>query len=336
VEDARALVGHETRDDAAVYLLSPTEAIVETVDFFTPVVDDPYWFGRIAAANAFSDVWAMGGRPIFALNLVGFPVNGLPMEVLAEILRGGAETAAAAGAPILGGHSIDDPEPKYGMAVTGLVHPDRILRNVGARPGDQLLLTKPLGSGILTTAIKRGTATPEQVAGVTAVMAELNRAAGEVFAASGAVSALTDVTGFGLLGHAWGMAEGSKVVLHFDAESVPVQPGALALAERDVVPGGSKANLTWISPHVRFGAGVLPALRIVLADAQTNGGLLAAVHPDRVAAVTGLLADRGISAAHVGEVRAATEGPHIEVSHGPSAARPSAPSPSASRTGGGP
>ena len=194
-----------------MYQLSPTEAIVETVDFFTPVVDDPYWFGRIAAANAFSDVWAMGGRPIFALNLVAFPVNLLPMEVLAEILRGGSETAALAGAPVLGGHSIDDPEPKYGMAVTGLVHPDRILRNVGARPGDQLLLTKPLGSGILTTAIKRGTATPEQIAGVTAVMAELNRAAGEVLAASGAVSALTDVTGFGLLGHAWEMAEGSRV-----------------------------------------------------------------------------------------------------------------------------
>ncbi len=313
MEDARALVGHETRDDAAVYRLSPTEAIVETVDFFTPVVDDPYWFGRIAAANAFSDVWAMGGRPLFALNLVGFPVNGLPMEVLAEILRGGAETAALAGAPILGGHSIDDPEPKYGMAVTGLVHPDRILRNVGARPGDQLLLTKPLGSGILTTAIKRGIATPEQVAGVTTVMAELNRAAGEVFAASGGVSALTDVTGFGLLGHAWGMAEGSKVVLRIHPEAVPVQPGALALAERDVVPGGSKANLAWVAPRVRFDASVPHPLRVLLADAQTNGGLLAAVHPDRLPTVQRLLADRGVAASLVGEVRAAPEGPSIEV-----------------------
>ena len=303
-----------------MYRLSPTEAIVETVDFFTPVVDDPYWFGRIAAANAFSDVWAMGGRPIFALNLVAFPVNLLPMEVLAEILRGGSEAAALAGAPVLGGHSIDDPEPKYGMAVTGLVHPDRILRNVGARPGDQLLLTKPLGSGILTTAIKRATATPEQIAGVTAVMAELNRTAGEVLAASGAVSALTDVTGFGLLGHAWEMAEGSKVVLHLESARVPVQPGALQLAERDVVPGGSKANLAWVSPHVRFGASVPLPLRTVLADAQTNGGLLASIHPDRFPAVMRLLADRGVAAVHVGEVRAAPDGPALEVSGTPAAA----------------
>jgi selenide,water dikinase len=317
VEDARALVGHETRDDAAVYRLSPTEAVVETVDFFTPVVDDPYWFGRIAAANAFSDVWAMGGRPIFALNLVAFPVKTLPMEILAEILRGGSETAAMAGAPVLGGHSIDDPEPKYGMAVTGLVHPDRVLRNVGARPGDQLILTKPLGTGILTTAIKRGTATQAQVAGVTAVMAELNRAAGEVLAASGAVTALTDVTGFGLLGHAWEMAEGSRVILRLDAAAIPVQPDATVLAEAGVVPGGSKANLEWVSPHVRFDAGVTMPLRLVLADAQTNGGLLAAVRPDRLPTVMRLLADRGVQACHVGEAIAAPAGPEIHVAASP-------------------
>jgi selenide, water dikinase len=313
VQDARALVDHETRDDAAVYQLSSTEAIVETVDFFTPVVDDPYWFGRIAAANAFSDVWAMGGRPIFALNLVAFPVKLLPLEILAEILRGGSEAAALAGAPILGGHSIDDPEPKYGMAVTGLVHPDRILRNVGARPGDQLLLTKPLGSGIVTTAIKRGTATPEQIAETTAVMAELNRAAGEVLAASGAVSALTDITGFGLLGHAWEMAEGSRVLLHIDADAVPVQAGVLALAERDVVPGGTTANLDWVTPHVRFGASIGRPTQLVLADAQTNGGLFAAIAPDRLERVLRLLADRGVEAAHVGEVREAPEGGALEV-----------------------
>lgn len=206
-------MGHDTKDDAAVYRLSADQAIVETADFFTPVVDDPYWFGRIAAANAFSDVWAMGGRPLFALNLVGWPVKALGMEVLGEVLRGGAEAAALAGAPILGGHSIDDPEPKYGMAVTGLVHPDRILRNVGARPGDRLLLTKPLGSGIVTTAIKRGLALGGLVDEVTRLMAGLNRAAGEVLAGSGEVHALTDVTGFGLLGHAWEMAEGSGVAL---------------------------------------------------------------------------------------------------------------------------
>ena len=184
--DPRALVGTETSDDAAVYRLSDTEAIVETVDFFTPVVDDPYWFGRIAAANAFSDVWAMGGRPLFALNLVAWPVATLPMDQLGEVLRGGADTAALAGASILGGHSIDDPEPKYGLAVTGLVHPDRILRNVGARPGDRLLLTKPLGTGVATTAIKRGVAPLELVERVVALMATLNRVAGEISPRAGA------------------------------------------------------------------------------------------------------------------------------------------------------
>jgi selenide,water dikinase len=309
-------VGHETRDDAAVYQLSPTEAIVETVDFFTPVVDDPYWFGRIAAANAFSDVWAMGGRPLFALNLVAWPVKQLPVEVLAEVLRGGSEAAAAAGAPILGGHSIDDPEPKYGMAVTGLVHPDRVLRNVGARPGDRLVLTKPLGAGIVTTAIKRGVATPAQISAATAVMAELNRAAGEILAASGAVSALTDVTGFGLLGHAWEMAEGSNVVLRIDASRVPVQEGVLDLAGRDVVPGGTKANLDWVRPHVRFGADVDRPLQLILADAQTNGGLLAALAPDRADAVLRLLADRGVVGVEIGVAAEAPDGARLEVTGG--------------------
>ena len=296
-----------------MYQISASEAIVETVDFFTPVVDDPYWFGRIAAANAFSDIWAMGARPLFALNIVGFPVKALPVEMLAEILRGGSEAAALAGAPVLGGHSIDDPEPKYGMAVTGLVHPDRILRNVGARPGDQLLLTKPLGSGILTTAIKRGIATEAEVARVTETMAALNRAAGEVLAASGAVTALTDVTGFGLLGHAWEMAEGSGAVLRIDAARVPVLPGVRAHAEKGVLPGGSQANLEWARPHVRFGAAVDGVLQRILADAQTNGGLLAAVRGDRLEAVRGLLADRGVEAAHVGEALAAPEGPGLVV-----------------------
>jgi len=294
-------VGHDTRDDAAVYRLSADQAIVETADFFTPVVDDPYWFGRIAAANAFSDVWAMGGRPLFALNLVGWPVKVLGMEVLGEVLRGGAEAAALAGAPILGGHSIDDPEPKYGMAVTGLVHPDRILRNVGARPGDRLLLTKPLGSGIVTTAIKRGLALGGLVDEVTRLMAGLNRAAGEVLAASGEVHALTDVTGFGLLGHGWEMAEGSGVALRLEAARVPVLDGVADLARADVVPGGSKANLAWIEPHLRRAPdAALPA--IVLADAQTNGGLLAAVAPGAVAGLLAALAAAGVDAAEIGEV----------------------------------
>ena len=304
VNDPRALVGHETRDDAAVYRISDTEAIVETVDFFTPVVDDPYWFGRIAAANALSDVWAMGARPLFGLNLVGWPVGKLPMEILGEVLRGGGDAAHEAGVPVLGGHSIDDPEPKFGMAVTGIVHPDRILRNVGARPGDVLLLTKPLGAGIASTAIKRGVASPDLVDRVTRTMATLNRTAGEVLAASGAVSALTDVTGFGLLGHAWEMAEGSGVAIRLVAGEVPLLEGIRELAAQDVLPGGSRANLAWVKPHLEVEAGVDPLLPAILADAQTNGGLLAAVAPARAEEVVSALRAAGVPVARVGEVLA--------------------------------
>ena len=301
MHDANVLVGTETRDDAAVYRLSADQAIVETADFFTPVVDDPYWFGRIAAANAFSDIWAMGAKPLFALNLVGWPVKTLPLELLGEVLRGGAETAALAGAPVLGGHSIDDPEPKYGMAVTGLVHPDRILRNVGARPGDRLLLTKPLGSGIVTTAIKRGMALGGLLDTVTRLMAELNRAAGEALAQGGGVHALTDVTGFGLLGHAWEMAEGSGVSLRIRSQAVPVLDGVVDLAAAGVVPDGSRANLEWVLPHLRADPDAALPL-IVLADAQTNGGLLAAVAPERSAGLLAALAAAGVKAADIGEV----------------------------------
>jgi selenide,water dikinase len=313
VTDRNVLVGPETRDDAAVYRLSDSEAIVETVDFFTPVVDEPYWFGRIAAANAFSDIWAMGARPLFALNLVCWPAKTLTLEALTEVVRGGADAAREAGAPILGGHSIDDPEPKYGLAVTGVVHPDRVLRNVGARPGDQLVLTKPLGSGIISTALKRGIAAPELVQRVTAVMAQLNKAAGEVFASSGAVSALTDITGFGLLGHGWEMAEGSGVRLHIRAGRVPVLEGVRALAAQDVLPGGSKANLGWVEPHLRLGGGVDHILASILADAQTNGGLLAAVAADRLEGVVAALRAAGVEPAHIGEVEEAQGEPAIEV-----------------------
>lgn len=306
--DPRALVGHETHDDAAVYLLDENQAVVETVDFFTPVVDDPWTFGRIAGANAFSDIWAMGARPLFALNLVGFPVGKLPLEALTAILQGGADAAREAGAPILGGHSIDDPEPKYGMAVTGLVHPQRILRNVGARPGDVLLLTKPLGAGIVTTAIKRGTAPPALAERAIRVMAALNKVAGELLAQSGAVHALTDVTGFGLLGHAWEMAQGSGVALQLRHGDVPVQEGVVALAAADVVPGGSKANLRWVEPHVRFAAGLGLAERLVLADAQTNGGLLAAVDPTCAEPLLEALRAAGVEAARIGE---AVPGPPV-------------------------
>ncbi len=312
-EDPRALVGHDTSDDAAVYRLDDERAIVETLDFFTPVVDDPYWFGRIAAANALSDVWAMGGRPLFALNIVGWPIGRLPLEMLGEVLRGGAEAARLAGASVLGGHSIDDPEPKFGMAVTGLVHPARILRNVGARPGDALLLTKPLGSGIVTTAIKRELAAAELVARAVDVMAALNRAAGEVLAASGAVHALTDVTGFGLLGHGWEMASGSGVAFRIRAAAVPVLEGVHELAAKDVVPGGSKANLKWVTPHLRVADGLAATWPTVLADAQTNGGLLAAVDPARAEALLAELRGAGVAAVAIGEV-VPGDPPRIEIS----------------------
>jgi selenide,water dikinase len=276
------------------------------------VVDDPYWFGRIAAANAFSDVWAMGGRPLFALNVVGWPVGKLSMDLLGEVLRGGAESARLAGASILGGHSIDDPEPKYGLAVTGMVHPDRVLRNVGARPGDVLLLTKPLGAGIAATAIKREVASPELIARATEVMATLNRAAGEVLAASGAVHALTDVTGFGLLGHGWEMASGSGVALRIRTAAVPVLEEIHALAAQGVVPGGSKANLAWVTASLRVAEGLAPTWPIVLADAQTNGGLLAAVDPARAEEVLRALRAAGVPAVAIGDV-VAGEPPRIEV-----------------------
>ncbi len=295
-----------------MYRIDGGQAIVETVDFFTPVVDDPYWFGRIAAANAFSDIWAMGARPLFALNLVGWPVSKLSMETLGEVLRGGAESARLAGAAILGGHSIDDPEPKYGLAVTGIVHPERILRNVGARPGDVLLLTKPLGSGIVSTAIKRGIAPKPLVDRIVEVMSALNRSAGEILAASGAVHALTDVTGFGLLGHGWEMAEGSRATFRVRLAAVPLVDGVHDLAAQDVVPGGSKANLAWVTPNVRFAPGLPATAPIVLSDAQTNGGLLAAVDAAQVEPLLAQLRAAGVDARAIGDV---VEGdpPRLEV-----------------------
>ncbi|MBL9038705.1 MAG: selenide, water dikinase SelD [Archangium sp.] len=278
--DPRALVGFETSDDAAVFRLSPTQAVVETVDFFPPVVDDPYVYGQIAAANAMSDIWAMGAQALFALNIVAFPEE-LPLKVLKTILAGGASKAREAGIPILGGHSVRSPEPKYGMAVTGVVHPKRVLTNAGAKPGDVLILTKPLGTGIATTAIKRGLADKALVKTVTAQMAALNKPAGEVFASRRfTVNALTDVTGFGLLGHALELARGAQVTVVLDLERIPLLPGIPVLAETGVVPSGTKRNLASVRKSVVFPDGLPEPIQHVLADAQTNGGLLAAV-PER-------------------------------------------------------
>lgn len=293
VRDRRVLVGIATRDDAAVYRLDAKTAIVETVDFFMPVVDEPRAFGRIAAANALSDVWAMGGRPLFALNVVGFPRDKLPLAVLEEILAGGAEKCAEAGVPIVGGHSIDDAEPKYGLAVTGVVHPKKVLTNAGARQGDVLFLTKPIGTGIVTTALKRGLASAALVEKVTRQMEALNRAAGEALAKVG-VNALTDVTGFGLLGHLVTMLRASGVGAVVRMVDVPVIPEAWELARAGVVPGGTRANLAHFGASAQFGGALGEDARLLFADAQTNGGLLAAV-PARKA----IQAERALARARV-------------------------------------
>ncbi len=310
--DPAALVGFATGDDAAVYRLNAREAVVQTVDFFPPVVDDPYQYGAIAAANALSDIYAMGARPLFALNLVGFP-RELPLKTLQAILAGGHDKAAEAGIPILGGHSVTDPEPKYGLAVTGLVHPKKVLTNAGARPGDVLLLTKPIGSGIATTAIKRGLADRRLTRRVVEVMSALNRRAGEVFA-SGAfrVHALTDITGYGLLGHLLEMMVGSGTRAHLFLERVPLIEGVPALAAKGVVPGGTRSNLEHVAKRVRFPAELPEDIRLVLADAQTNGGLLAAV-PLRQASKALLALERaGVQASAVGEVAKGRPGVTVE------------------------
>lgn len=295
-----ALVGFETSDDAAVYQLRSDLAVVETVDFFPPVLDDPFAYGQIAAANAMSDIWAMGATPIFALNIVAFPKE-LPIEILHEILAGGASKAKEAGIPILGGHSIQSPEPKYGMAVTGTIHPKKILTNAGGKAGDVLILTKPIGTGIATTALKRGLASKALIARVTKQMAALNKAAGEVFASGKfKVNALTDVTGFGLLGHGLEIARGAKLRAVIELERVPLLPEIASLAEQGVVPGGTKTNLEHAQKGVTFPEGLPEAIKQVLADAQTNGGLLACVPAKDATKALKLLASKKVEAWPIG------------------------------------
>ena len=291
------IVGLAVADDAAVVRLTDDVALVLTTDFFTPIVDDAFAFGQIAVANALSDVYAMGGVPRWALNIAGFPMKVLPLSVLSDILRGGADKAAEAKVSIVGGHTVEDAEPKFGLAVVGIVHPDRVLTKGGARPGDAIVLTKAVGTGIVATGLKRGKADDAWVEAMTASMLTLNRAGAEAAVAAG-VHAMTDVTGYGLLGHLLEMCRAGGHGARLRADAVPLLPGALDLAEQDVVPGGSRANLEFVSSAVRFAAGVKPALRILLADAQTSGGLLAAIPADRAAAM--VAASPG--AAVIGEV----------------------------------
>ena len=298
---ADLIVGTETGDDAAVWRLDAGRALVATTDFLTPVVDDPYTWGRIAAQNAVSDVHAMGGRPLFALNLVAWPSSQLPASMLAQVLAGGASIGAESGFAIVGGHSVDDPEPKYGLAVVGEVHPDRVLTNTGLRPGDALVLTKALGIGIATTAIKRGEAPAGLVAAAVASMTASNGPAAAAALAAGATGC-TDVTGFGLLGHLAKAVAASEVDATVDIAAVPVLDGVRDLAEAGVVPGGTLRNLDWVAPCLDTGA-TADLDVLLLADAQTSGGLLFGAAPDAAAAAVAAL---GGAAAVIGRVTAGT------------------------------
>lgn len=289
-----------------VWQLNPELAVVQTVDFITPVLDDPYAFGAVAAANAISDVYAMGATPVMALNLVAFPAKTLPLSILGEILRGAADKAAEAGVIIAGGHSVDDSGPKYGMAVTGTVDPRKIVTKKGARNGDVLFLTKPLGTGIITTALDRQMVGEDLAQRVYEVMAQLNQGAARAMQEVG-VHACTDVTGFGLLGHLNEMLRASGVAATLRLGDIPIIPEAWDLARAGAVPAGTYANLRYLANKVAWGREILPAARLILCDAQTSGGLLVAVAPDKADRLAERLAQAGcLAAARIGEVR---EGP---------------------------
>lgn len=307
------LVGTATADDAGVFRLRDDLALVQTVDFFAPIVDDPFTFGQVAAANAISDVYAMGGDPCTALNVVAFPQKDVPMEVLGDILRGGIEKAREVGVVVLGGHTVADDEVKYGMAVTGTVHPDRIWRNVGACPGDVLVLTKPLGTAIVTTAVKRGAEVPDALAAAVRSMTTLNAAASRALRPF-AVHACTDVTGFSLMGHGYEMAHGSRVRLALRAGALPILPGARALAASGVSTGGCTRNRAWLADKVEVAAGV-PAELVELAfDPQTSGGLLVAVAEADAPRVVDALGQAGtLAAAVIGRVEPHDGGPWLRL-----------------------
>jgi selenide, water dikinase len=294
------LVGLETGDDACVYKLNEEQAVVETLDFFTPVVNDLYDFGRVAAANALGDVYAMGAKPLFALNIVAFPARKHGVEALGRMLAGGSAIAEEAEIPVLGGHSIEDSEPKYGMVVTGLIHPDKVLKNNGGHPGDVLFLTKPLGSGVLTTGIKAERITEEQERRVIEVMTTLNKAGAEAMVEVG-VRAATDVTGFGLLGHLREMVKGSGCGARLSFGSLPVMDGVLELIESGVCPGGSKRNLDHFGQWADFADDLDEGQRLLVADAQTSGGLLIACPTDRADALAQAFAARDVPGVVIGE-----------------------------------
>lgn len=303
IDDPAVLVGTSTADDAAVYRLDDRRALVQTVDLITPIVDDPYDYGRIAAANSLSDVYAMGAKPLMALAVVCFPSRQVPLEVLGRILQGGIATAREAGIAVVGGHSVEDREPKYGLVVTGLVSPDGVLANSGARPGDVLVLTKPIGTGILTTALKKKQLEDSAAVEVVEVMTTLNRAAAEAIEGL-RVHALTDVTGFGLLGHLVEMASASGIGARLQASAVPVLQQAWPLARRGIHPGGTKRNLEHFGPSVQWAQGTPEETRLVLADPQTSGGLLIAIASEDVDELLGRLETASV----IGEISAGPPG----------------------------
>ncbi len=307
------LVGTETGDDAAVYRLNDRTALIMTVDFFPPITDDPYEFGAIAAANALSDVYAMGGKPLAALNIVGFPA-ALDKEILGEIMRGGYAKTAEAECPIVGGHTVDDPEPKYGLSVVGIVEPGRQVTNAGAQPGDMLVLTKPIGTGIITTAGKQGRADPETLQGAVIAMSTLNRAAAQAMTKVG-VHACTDITGFGLLGHLKSMVRGSGVCAQVHLNQVPLFPGARDLLQQGIVPGGTGRNRDSVADTVQWHPDLSDDDQLLLCDAQTSGGLLMAVAEDKLDALLAELKEAGtLAAAVVGRIK---EGPAGQIQAGP-------------------
>ncbi len=306
--DKNVLVGSENSDDAAVYRINENTAVVQTVDFFTPIVDDPYYFGAIAASNALSDIYAMGAKPLFALNIVGFPDNRLPMQVLKDILLGASDKAAEAGIAILGGHTIEDPEPKFGMVVTGLVHPDKVLTNGGSKPGDVLILTKPIGTGIISTAVKRGLADKNTAISALEIMATLNAGAAQVMEKFH-INACTDVTGFGLLGHLKEMVEASGVVAEVYADDVPVIENVFELAAAGVIPGGTKNNLEFVEQVVTWNSGISDLMKNILCDAQTSGGLLISI-PEKEAnnLIQNLYSEKLVTGIVIGKVVAEGKG----------------------------
>jgi selenide,water dikinase len=310
--DPNVLVGFDQADDAGVYQIAPNQALVQTVDFFTPIVDDPYTFGQIAATNSLSDVYAMGGRPLTALALVCFPEKA-DLAILERILAGGLSKMMEAGCTVIGGHSIRDEETKFGYSVTGLIHPEKVLTNGGAQPGDALVLTKAIGTGVISTAIKKQKAENAWVEAATASMTTLNKSAAEMLAGKAyPVHALTDVTGFGLIGHARELALASKVSVELRAASVPLLPGALECVRAGYVPGGLKANRDFAECIVEYSADVPADLLTLLFDPQTAGGLLISVSAEVAHDLVAQLREIGLPVAHIGDVRPSTK-PVIQV-----------------------